>query len=68
MQKRLEDLHQRFQSSLNNPWCRTFSNEIVRLSSCLSNLIPIYRTRLTREQLLSSIKTIQELEITSKNK
>ncbi len=66
MEKRLADLQQRLQSSLNNQWCKTFSNEITRLSSCLSNLLPIYRTRLTREQLLSSIKLLQELEITSK--
>jgi hypothetical protein len=66
MEKRLADLQQRLQSSINNPWCKTLSNEIDRLSSCLSNLIPIYRTRLTRGQLLSSVKFIQELEITSK--
>jgi hypothetical protein len=67
MEKRLEDLQQRLQTSINNPWCKTFSNEINRLSSCLSNLLPIYRTRLTREQLLTSIKFIQELEINSTN-
>jgi len=61
MEKRLEDLQQHLQSSITNPWCKTLSNEIDRLSSCLSNRLPIYSTRLTREQLLSSIKLIQDL-------
>jgi len=67
MEKRLEDLQQRLQSSINNQWCKTLLNEINRLSSSLSNVLPIYRTRLTREQLLSSIKLIQELDINLKN-
>jgi hypothetical protein len=66
MEKRLEDLQQRLQTSIDNLWCKTLSNEINHLSSSLSNLLPIYQTRLTRNQLLSSIKLIQEIEINSK--
>ena len=65
MEKRLNDLQYRLQASTNNLWCRTLLGEINRLSSCLSNKSPIYRTRLTRKQLLSSIKTIQESNINS---
>jgi len=65
MERRLDDIQKRLESTINHPWCRVYSNEIDRLSSCLSNRIPIYRTRLTREQLLDSIKHIQDLEISS---
>ena len=64
MEKRLQDLRQRLQGSINHQWCRTYSYEIDRLSSSLSNRIPIYRTSLNREQLLTSIKSITDLEIT----
>ncbi|CAF3910234.1 unnamed protein product [Adineta steineri] len=67
MEKRLKDVQQRLQSSLNNLACKTLSNEIDHLSSSLSNRSPIYRTCLTREQLLSSIKKIQELNINLTN-
>ncbi|CAF1060779.1 unnamed protein product [Rotaria sordida] len=67
MEKRLDDLQQRLQSSINNLWCKTLSHEINRLSSCLTNKLPIYRTQLTREQLLISIKSIQDLNIISTN-
>ncbi|CAF1587336.1 unnamed protein product, partial [Adineta steineri] len=67
MEKRLKDVQQRLQSSLNNLACKTLSNEIDHLSSSLSNRSPIYRTNLTREQLLSSIKKIQELNINLTN-
>jgi hypothetical protein len=67
MEKRLEDLQQRLQSSINNQWSNTLSNEINRLSSSLSNFLPVYQTYITRQQLLASIKTIQELNINSIN-
>lgn len=66
MEKRLDDLQKRLQSSINIPWCKTFSNELNHLSTNLSNTLPIYRTRITRDQLLTSIKYIQELEINTK--
>jgi hypothetical protein len=65
MDKRLAELQQRLQSSISIQWCRTLSNEINRLSSSLSNILPIYHTRIARDQLLTSIKLIQELEINS---
>ncbi|CAF3252682.1 unnamed protein product [Rotaria sp. Silwood2] len=67
MEKRLDDLQQRLQTSITNLWCKTLSHEINRLSSCLTNKLPIYRTQLTREQLLNSIKLIQELNLVSIN-
>ncbi|CAF3833915.1 unnamed protein product [Rotaria sp. Silwood1] len=67
MEKRLNDLQQRLQSSINNLWCKTLLHEINRLSSCLTNKLPIYETKLTREQLLNSLKFIQELNIISTN-
>ncbi|CAF1611341.1 unnamed protein product, partial [Adineta ricciae] len=67
MEKRLADLEQRLQSSISNIWCRTLLNQINHLSSSLSNLSPIYRSRLTREQLLASIKIIQDLNLNSTN-
>ncbi|CAF3085971.1 unnamed protein product [Rotaria socialis] len=65
MEKHLDDLQQRLHSTINNLWCRTLGNEINRLSSSLSNKLPLYRTGLTREQLMTSIKLIQDLNITS---
>lgn len=67
MEKRLDDLQQRLQSSINNQWCRTLSHEIERLASNLSNKLPIYRTHLTREELIQSVKSIQDLNITLNN-
>ena len=63
MEKRLDDLRQRLQSSSSNLWCQGLANEINRLSSFLSSRQPIYHSPLTRTQLLSSIKTTQELNI-----
>lgn len=64
MDKRLPDLRQRLQASINHQWCRIYSYELDRLSSSLSNHLPIYRTSLNREQLQTSIKSIIDLEIT----
>lgn len=66
MEKRLKDLRQRLQTSLDHQWCRRFSYEIDRLSSPLSNHLPIYQTQLTRDQLQTSIRTILDLDIASK--
>ena len=64
MEKRLDDLQQRLQSSSANQWCQLLSNELHRLSSSPSpNILPVYRTYLTREQLLSSIKILQESKV-----
>lgn len=63
MEQRLDDLQQRLQSSVDNQWCQTLSHEISRLTSCLSNRLPIYRTSIKHEQLISSIKAIQEFSI-----
>ncbi|UJR15273.1 hypothetical protein I4U23_002227 [Adineta vaga] len=65
MERRLADLQQRLQSSTSNLWCKTLLNEINHLSSSLSNHSPIYRSHLTHQQLLSSIKTIQDSNIDS---
>ena len=65
MEKRLKDLRQRLQTSIDHQWCRRFSYELDRLSSPISNHLPIYQTPLTRDQLLTSTKSILELEITS---
>ncbi|CAF5226030.1 unnamed protein product, partial [Rotaria magnacalcarata] len=46
MEKHLDNLQQRLHSSINNLWCRTLGNEINRLSSSLSNKVPVYRTGL----------------------
>lgn len=63
MEKRLDDLRQHLQSSSSNLWCQSLANEINRLSSVLSIRQPIYHSALTRVQLLTSIKTIQDLSI-----
>jgi hypothetical protein len=67
MEKRLDDLQQRLQSSSNSPWCQTLANEISRLVSSAVNFQPIYKTSLTRDQLLASIRIVQDLSINTSN-
>src|ERR1700722_5724048 len=50
----------RLQSSIDDPWCKVIYNELTYLSSLLSSTLPIYSTRLTRTQLISSIKKLTE--------
>lgn len=67
MERRLESLQQQLQSVSNNLWCQTLSNEINRLSSPLTHRQPIYHTELTREQLILSIRKIQDLNLNTRS-